>query len=79
MTYLFRLAAGRCPDARELAELRAALEDFRAHYASKPDDARHLIAIGETKPDARLEPSELAAWTMIGNVVLNLDEVITKG
>jgi hypothetical protein len=79
LTYLFRLAAGRCPDARELAELRAALEDFRAHYRSKPDDAGHLIAVGETKPDARVEPSELAAWTMIGNVVLNLDEVITKG
>ncbi len=79
MTYLFRLAAGRCPDARELDELRAALADFRTHYAGKPDDARHLIAIGETKPDAHLEPSELAAWTMIGNVVLNLDEVITKG
>ncbi|MGP0063911.1 MAG: DUF1553 domain-containing protein, partial [Isosphaeraceae bacterium] len=79
LTYLFRLAAGRCPDARELDELRAALADFRTHYAGKPDDARHLIAIGETKPDAHLEPSELAAWTMIGNVVLNLDEVITKG
>ncbi len=79
LIYLFRLAAGRCPDARELTELRAALEDFRAHYKSKPDDARQLIAVGESRADGRVEPTELAAWTMIGNVVLNLDEVITKG
>ena len=26
-----------------------------------------------------IRPSELAAWTMIGNVILNLDEVMTKG
>ena len=79
LTYLFRLAAGRAPDARELSELRAALGDFRKHYASKPEDARNLIAIGESKPDSAVDPTDLAAWTMIGNVVLNLDEVITKG
>ncbi len=38
-----------------------------------------MISTGETKPDPRYEPAELAAWTMIGNVILNLDEVITKG
>jgi hypothetical protein len=38
-----------------------------------------LIAAGETRPDPRFKPAELAAWTMIGNVILNLDEVITKG
>ena len=38
-----------------------------------------LIAVGESKPDATLNPSELAAWTMIANLVLNLDEVINKG
>jgi hypothetical protein len=41
--------------------------------------ARQLIGIGETKPDPAVNPSELATWTMIANLVLNLDEVLTKG
>lgn len=79
LRYLFRLVTSRCPDATDLKELEATLKELSAHYASKPDAARQLIAIGETKPDPRFNPAELAAWTMIGNIVLNLDEVITKG
>ena len=37
-----------------------------------------LIAIGDAKPDAKLDPVELASWTMIANLILNLDEVVTK-
>jgi hypothetical protein len=43
------------------------------------EDARRLIGVGATPPDSKLDPAELAAWTMLGNVVLNLDEVLTKG
>jgi hypothetical protein len=50
-----------------------------AHYASHIEAAKQLIATGETKPDPRFNPSELAAWTLIGNILLNLDEAITKG
>src|SRR5207237_737846 len=64
---------------QDRAELGSALKDLTAHYASQPDAAKQLINVGETKPDPRFNPGELAAWTMIGNVVLNLDEVITKG
>ena len=40
--------------------------------------ARKLIAVGETKPDATLNPSELAAWTTVASTMLNLDETITR-
>ncbi len=79
LTWMFRLATCRAPEAADLEELRAALRDFTAHYAEQPDAARELINIGEVKPDPKLDPSELAAWTMIGNILLNLDEVLTKG
>jgi mono/diheme cytochrome c family protein len=79
ITYLFRLATSRRPDTKELAELVAALKDLRAEYATKPGEAAKLIAIGETKPDARIPPAELAAWTMLSSTVLNLDEVLNKG
>ncbi len=79
ITRMFRLAVARRPDARELAELTSALKDFRAHYRGRLDDARKLVNTGESRPDPGLAPDELAAWTMIANVVLNLDEVITRG
>jgi hypothetical protein len=79
LNYLFRLVTARYPDARELAELKATLQDLMARYKSRSEAATQLIRTGETVPDARYEPAELAAWTMIGNVVLNLDEAISKG
>ena len=48
-------------------------------YTRDVEAAKKLIAVGETKPDTTLNLSELAAWTMIANLVLNLDEVINKG
>jgi hypothetical protein len=79
LSYMFRLVTARCPDEKDLAELRSALQELTSHYASQQIAAKELITTGETKPDPRISPSELAAWTMIGNVILNLDETVTKG
>ena len=40
--------------------------------------ARKLIAVGESRPDPTLEASTLAAWTMLANEMMNLDEVLNK-
>jgi mono/diheme cytochrome c family protein len=79
MAYLFRLATSRRPEEREMSELLAALREHRAEYSRDVEAARKLIAVGESKADARLRPSELAAWTMVANLILNLDEVVNKG
>src|SRR5262249_38488273 len=79
LIYLFRLAAARRPDAGELAELAAVYKDHLAEYTRDAEAAKKLIAVGESKPDPKRNPSELAAWTMVANLVLNLDEVINKG
>jgi mono/diheme cytochrome c family protein len=76
---LFKLATARTPDARESAELLSSYEDHLSNYTRDVEAAKKLIAVGESKPDAALNPSELAAWTMVANLILNLDEVITKG
>ena len=41
--------------------------------------AQKLVSIGESPRPPGLDVSELAAWTTIGNVLLNLDETISKG
>ena len=40
--------------------------------------AKKLIAYGESKPDPSLKPVDLAAWTLVANLLLNLDEVVNK-
>jgi hypothetical protein len=79
LAYVFRLATARRPDATELGELAAAYRDHLAVFTKDVEAAKKLINVGESKPDGRLNPSELAALTMVANLVLNLDEVISKG
>jgi hypothetical protein len=63
----------RAATPAELDRLVALYQAERARYASHPDDAARVI--GEPVGPAA---SDLAAWTMVANVLLNLDEAITK-
>ncbi|MEO5802849.1 MAG: DUF1553 domain-containing protein [Verrucomicrobiota bacterium] len=54
------------------------LEELMTHYKSAPKDADALIAVGESKADAALDRPTLAAYTMLANELLNLDEVLNK-
>jgi len=63
---------------QEFAILEGSLKDLRTHYEATPEDALALIKVGETKPDEKLPPAELAAWVMVVSQVMNLDEVLNK-
>jgi hypothetical protein len=63
---------------KERPVVAKSLAALRAHYAAKPEDAKALLAVGEFKHDAALAMPELAAWTMLCNQLLNLDEVLNK-
>jgi hypothetical protein len=76
--FMMRRVLGRGPSGRDLTELSAAYAAFKEAFAAKPEDARKLIAVGDLKPDPTADPVELAAWTMVGQVILNLDAVLTK-
>ncbi len=79
MAYLFQIATARTPDAMEMKELVAVYYEHLATYQRDEKAARQLIAVGETPADAALNVSELAAWTMVANLVMNLDEVLNRG
>jgi hypothetical protein len=51
---------------------------LKQRYLNNPSAANQLIQIGESKPDPQLDAVELAALTLVGNAILNLDEVLNK-
>jgi hypothetical protein len=62
----------------EVPVVREVLDDLLDHYKSQVAEARKLIAVGETKADPSLDVPTLAAWTMVANQLMNLDEVLNK-
>ncbi len=64
--------------AEELSLVTQSLTRLRAWYAGHEAEARQLIQSGESTPDPELSVGELAAWTMLCNQLLNLDEVLNK-
>ncbi|MGE0756210.1 MAG: PSD1 and planctomycete cytochrome C domain-containing protein [Pirellulaceae bacterium] len=73
----FRLVTARWPAEHELHELLALLGDERAAFRARPAAARELLQVGAVQRPVD-DASELAAWTMLGNTLLNLDEFLTR-
>jgi hypothetical protein len=78
LTHAFRLATARRPQAAELQILRAGLDHHLAKYEKDRQAALRLISAGESKRDARVDIGELAAYTAMAGMILNLDETVTK-
>jgi mono/diheme cytochrome c family protein len=73
--YGLRLCLSRTPEKGEVAKLTALYREQLAHFQDDSDAARKLV--GEKRSAEEAAP--LAAWTVVANVLLNLDELITKG
>ena len=76
--YIARRVLSRPLIEKELAVVTRVKGDLVAHYKDNAKEAAALLGVGETKPDAVLDPVTLAAWTMVCNQVMNLDEVLNK-
>jgi hypothetical protein len=74
----FRLCTARAPNEKELNILIEAIGTLRQQYAADPAAAKNFIANGESKPDPKLEATELAAHTGLASLLLNLDETLTN-
>ena len=79
ITFAFRMATSRRPTAEETAVLLEIYNDHLAEYRKNQQAALKLVSVGEIKRNEALDVSELAAWTMVANLILNLDETVTKG
>jgi len=71
------LATARTPDSQESSVLLSSLKEFRSSYQQEQAHASKLLSVGEAKVDSKLDQRELAAWTTLASMILNLDETIT--
>lgn len=74
----FRLITARQPRDSELKVMLEGLEHNLAQYRSDKSGASKLIRVGDSAPDEKLDPSELAAYAAVASLILNLDETVTK-
>jgi Protein of unknown function (DUF1553) len=79
IAFAFRLATGRTPDEREMRILQKSLDQMLTAFSADEAGARSLIAVGASQSNPSIPASELAAYTALDNIILNMDEVITKG
>ena len=73
-TLAFRLVVARDPKPAELARLLAYVDAERSQFARQPDAAAKVAPA----PAAGQSAADAAAWTLAANVLLNLDETVTK-
>jgi hypothetical protein len=82
VAWAFRFCTGRRPKAVERQHLVRVLSRELARYRENPAEARSVVRGLEgpalKRYDVEDEP-RLAAWFHVANVLLNLDETITKG
>ncbi|MCP4190411.1 MAG: DUF1549 domain-containing protein [Planctomycetaceae bacterium] len=73
ITKTFRVCLGRRPDAAELEQLEAFLLQQLSSFADTPDTDKHFAT-----DEAKLPAEQLAAWTALTRVLINLDEFVTR-
>jgi hypothetical protein len=77
--YAFRLCLARPPTGPERDRLLKLLQQQLKSFEHDATSAEVLVNQGPAERPANLDVRQLAAWMMVGNVLLNLDETLTKG
>lgn len=78
LTFAFRTAVARTPSAAEQTVLRRQYDRLHSRYQADAKSAAVLVAAGRFPPPQKLDPVEHATWTALANLLLNLDETITR-
>ena len=76
--YGFKLVWRGRPKAEERQVIAKALEHFRESYRANPAEADEFLKQGDSPVREGLDRVELAAYTGVASLLLNLDEVVTK-
>jgi hypothetical protein len=77
LAFAWRSALGRAPRDNERALLERTLTQQLANFAQDQKAATELLKVGDVPKLANVSDPDLAAWTAVANVILNLNETIT--
>jgi hypothetical protein len=78
LAFAWRLALARVPSAAEKAVLERTLQLQLANYEKDPESAKKLASVGDLPKATGLNDVQVAAWTAVANVLLNLNETISN-
>ena len=78
LEYAYKTVLGRPPSDAEQRVLSGVLDDIRRSYAADAASADAITRLGSTPRPNETPVMELAAWTGVANVILNLDETVTR-
>ena len=78
LTHAFRLALGRQPRAEEIKVLEKTFREQHERFAEDKGAADQLLTVGDSPRAKDLDTINLAAMTGVANVLLNLNETMTK-
>ena len=76
--FAFKSVLSRAPSSDEVAIISKLCQRQLARYQKTPEDAKKAIGFGESKAPADLDVPQLAAWTLVANLILNMDEAIVR-
>ncbi|MFT5108670.1 MAG: hypothetical protein ACI9UA_004314 [Pseudoalteromonas tetraodonis] len=74
----FRMVTSRLPKPEESGILKSTLIAELQRFRADTESAKKLIAVGDSNSPEKIAPAKLAAWTIVCNLILNLDEAITQ-
>ena len=76
--WIWKEVLSRLPEKTEAEVLTKVYERHRTQYEADPESAKQLLNVGTLPVNESLDTVELAAWTSVARVVLNLNETITR-
>lgn len=78
LTYGFELCFSRPPGPKELQLLLNAYQTQLADFKADPESAKQLLTVGQSSTNNQINSVELAAWSSVARILLNLSEFITR-
>lgn len=78
LQYIFEQCLNRSPRDNEVTVLLNVLKTQRSAFGASESAATEFLSVGQTPPPTDLNSTELAAWTSVARVLLNLHETITR-
>jgi len=77
--YGFRLALSRPATKEEVQVIERVLGDQLTRFRNDPQKAKEFVAVGDMARDETIEAPDHAAWMVVAQLLLNMDETLTRG